>query len=50
VAGDNDCLAILNSPDQFGETIFRFGDTDIHAQNYSQKLWPYQSDQGTMTL
>jgi hypothetical protein len=38
VTGNYNVLTILNSADQFRETVLRFGDTDIHAADYSQKL------------
>ena len=38
VARDNDCFSVFDGADQFGETVFRLGDTDIHVHNNSQKF------------
>jgi hypothetical protein len=40
VARDDDLFSVFDGANQFGETVLRFGDTDIHIHNYSQTFWP----------
>ena len=35
-------LAILHRTDQFGEPVLRFDNADVHDDEYSHKVWPYQ--------
>jgi hypothetical protein len=44
MAGDDHLLAVFDEADQLGETIFGFRGADVHACNYSHKLWLYQAD------